>query len=828
MDTEEIKTYSPDVDESEPLPIVADTTGFEDVIKEDGLIDTKLNEKVIIKRIAKDLYKNAMSGLRELYNNSVRACRVAEKKHGEAKPLIRITMNEATRKLIISDNGIGVSKERFKKVLLELGTSDNLEAGEVGQFGMGFASYMTLSSVVVMDTRARNGDQYKMIAKDGMSFQPVGDAELKGYGTKMTMTCYENVNFPALVDSIKKIAKYSGVTTVLELNKFEYYPRRFCSGANLIDQFTFDEEIEHYQTDATDRIDIETDDFHLIALASGQYLAHNSDHIHLLNVPIESQLQMPFDWWVLNIKDERKFKPMPDRDRMTEEADRRLEGLIDRAIKKYFSDMDIQTYQQFLDSDRKNEFLWLCTDRDYSPQRMQQVLTAVEECYVRKVAYGTKSFDDSSLIRKLSSNYHVVYQGYKNKAVTEKVEEFEPASLIITTKKTKKNQWKQHVAFMEQFGIPFAKKILLDHKVKLPKNQKLDLEVIGHTHVGYYEHEMLDLDDIDENVIRVDNLPMTEMIRYVKLYRTPYTFVRNATELDEYDCRDYSEWSEEIPNIMCATNKGAMSIKELVEKKDNVVFCKDMQEDFVYFFKEDKRIIVYGSDQLLPMMLHLNPECEVSVKDDDYAPTPVNQVENKNFHEFVEEKYNVGLHSDQDKKFFCDNMMKINPCFHTLFAHLLNDTSYNLEEKEKLTMWKVFLERIKKFGPFDYKDDIAKLRFYYGEGAKSASRTSHWGSTFESLLNHTKNIINENEYLKARLMKELILPRVFGHIEFRSMKKEQLSYQDAYQVSIATHDTEFSFSDDMNVYGFSLMFRGCKMKINKGYCSIKVMVYIST
>ena len=142
-------------------------------------------------------------------------------------------------------------------------------------------------------------------------------------------------------------------------------------------------------------------------------------------------------------------------------------------------------------------------------------------------------------------------------------------------------------------------------------------------------------------------------------------------------------------------------------------------------------------------------------------------------------------------------------------------------------MWKLFLEKIVKFEAFDTEDIIAKLRFYYGENVKIADRDSILGQTLEELLSHTKYKIFGNEYLKARLMKECILPKVFGHIEFRRMEKQELSYQSVYDVSLATHDTEFHFKDDMEVFGFSLSFRGLKMKINKGYCSITVTVAIS-
>jgi len=825
---EKITTYSPDVAEQTPLPVEADTSGFEDVLEDDGIINTKINEKVIIQRIARDLYKNATSGLRELYNNSARACRVAKAKHGEQKPLIKILMNEEDRKLIISDNGLGVSKERFKKVLLELGTSDNLEAGEVGQFGMGFASYMTLSSVVTIDTRARNGDQYRMLAKDGMSFQPIGDCQAKGYGTTLTMTVYETVNFAELVEQLAKIAKYSGVPTKLELEGFDYYPEGFKQGDNTIRQSSFNKDVETSKTANTDLVEIETDDFHLIALVAGDNGITNHDHIHLLNVPIDSEISMPFRWWVLNIKDERKFKPMPDRDRMTEESDKKLEGLLDMEIKKYFTNLSVLNYQEFLDSNRKNEFLWLCNHHDYAPTSMRTIAQNILDCTVRKVVYDTKVFDDGSLVYKLAENPKIIYQGYKNRNVTIKIRELEENTLLITTKKTKKIDWKKSVRFMEEFGIPSARQIMLDHKIKIPKNDKLELELVGHTHVSYYEHDLLDLDDIDENVIRVDTVPMNDVTRYIKHFKNPYTFVRNASELDEYECRDYSEWLKEIPNIMCATNHGAISIKELAEANEEVIFCEDFVDEYHNFFNGENRIVVYGTNQMIAFAFHLNPECATEGLSQD-IPNPV---KSKDFSDFLHDKNNFSLSSVEDKKFFCDNILDIPECFHELFGNLIRQTSWEGNDSRKTEALSQFVEYVKELGKFDGDDKIAKLAFYDYESHQIHSNLNNaeekiLEKVLDQLSRQTKYDIYDDDDLIQRLMKELILPKVFGHIELRSIIDQVVSYQKCYEVSLATHDTEFEFNDGLILYGFSLKFTGCKMKINKGYCSVKVLVTIA-
>jgi len=287
MSEEKITTYSPKVTEQVAL-------GVEGA----GEIEaTKINEKVIIQRIAKDLYKNASSGMRELYMNSVRACKDAAKSIGGVEvyyPKVIVTMNEKERTLIIEDNGIGITEQMYQQVLRVLGTSSNLDGAETGQFGMGFASYMTLSSVVIIDTVAMDGTSFKRIAKDGQSFQRLGNADRTTHGTTLSMTCYDQVSFSELCNKFSQIAKYSGVPTDLVLSEFEYEPSMFRNGVNEIEQYRFDDEALATKTYKQDLVNIETDDFHLVALVAVAHNSSNYDHVYLLNVPIESSINLPF------------------------------------------------------------------------------------------------------------------------------------------------------------------------------------------------------------------------------------------------------------------------------------------------------------------------------------------------------------------------------------------------------------------------------------------------------------------------------------------------------------------------------------------------------
>ncbi len=825
--SEKIDTYSPPTEPQTPLEIKSKVSGFEDVIEKNGIISTRLNEKVIIQRIAKDLYKNASSGLRELYNNAARTCRLSVKNNGETNPMIIVTMNETNRTLVIEDNGVGITKEVFKQVLLELGTSDNLDGTESGQWGMGFASYTTLSSVVIIDTKARNGDSYKMLAKDGMSYQPVGDSTKEGYGTRLEMTCYPEVSFTQLVLKLKSLAKYSGIKTILEIQDFESIPDLLRSGENVMRQTSFDAEVSANTTPMIDVVNIETKDFRLVGLASGIYAGNNSSRVHLINTPIDSDIVLPFGWWVLNIKDERKYQPMPDRDRMREVADIKLSAVLNEAIKDYFADLEIKTYQEFLDSDRKNEFLWLTRHREFAPDSLDLLLDNFCEVEVRRVVYNVKpkSIKDSSLTEMLSGHNKVIYQGYKNELVTDKCNEFRPDELCITVKKTKHHEWKDDVEFMAEFGIPQAKQIMIDHRVKMPQQDKIEFELVGHTHPSSYEHDIVDLDEIDENFIRCDTVSFMDVQRFVKKFKNPYTIVRNAKELDDYDSRNFSEWvADDIPNIMCATNKGGMSIKEIVESGDEYIFCDDYEENMAYQLSKEERIVIYGTDQLLPMAFYLNPNCE---RESEYSQNLKTPVEHEDFYKFTENKLGFSLWHDFDRNYYAEHMVEINDCFHSLFGNLLTQNA-STDESLKIGFFDGYLEEIKTFKKFNFNDMIARMTFYQTQLKKVAGDTTMY-TVLDELHRTTKANVSNDEELMVRLVKEVILPEMFTDLYIRKIERieSSYSYRGTFIIDISTKDKAFQFDDNIEILGWSLSLEHVRVDVQKKNSAISFKVEIT-
>ena len=568
---EEVDIYTPPIKEQIPLSVDADNSGFEDIM-EGGIIKTKLNEDVIIHRIAKDLYKNPFSGVRELFNNSVRACKLAEKKYGQEDSLITITVDYHKHSISIADNGIGISKEVFKKVLRELGVSNNHDGTEIGQFGMGFASYTTLSSVITLDTHARNGDRYKLLAKDGMSFQPIGDSTQEKYGTTLEMVCYPKIDLRGLLIKIADMMMFSGVPSILKRVGFE--------NENLEQKFERLTFVEYaYEQHKEERIiHINNDDFELIAVTGKWDYNNNENSIFLLNSPIMADIDNPgFSDFFLNIKNERKFPPMPDRDRMREESEKMLDKLISDALEEYFSTLNIHNYDELLKSDRKLQFIWLCQMKQaWLPKDVDGALMASLRD-VRVYTLGEKTRNAIPFFNHLESHLKMVWLQNSNRAVVLKIKEL--GYDIITVTKGTYEDWETNINHIKAFGIPEAKEFLKSRKETIPKLKKIKKKWNLSCYSEMEEHDIhqrkITEKEINMNVICLDSIPVADFKKILSPCRTNHIFVRNDSCLKGKEYRKYSEWSEnEVPHLTFSTSRGMMTVEDIAEwMKDSGKKC---------------------------------------------------------------------------------------------------------------------------------------------------------------------------------------------------------------------------------------------------------------
>ena len=326
--------YTPETKTEKPLSIDRSIEQEEHLKRE--TIKVSMEDDVILQRLARDIYKKPESGLRELYVNEAKACRIARDRYG-LDPEIHVTIDDNMHRLIIEGiNSTGIDVWTFENVYTVLGRTTNNDGKENGQFGMGRFAYMCLSDTMMLETRSvKTGEHFKVMGRGGMVFDtglPVDGMEHTG--TRIKMTIREDISSYELEDMLRKCAVLSGVRTILHMDgKSENLPV-FSKLKSL-----HDKKRGHWI--------LENDDFE-IDVTDGYTSRGINQSCFLARVPIGYRHNRIGLNVTVNIKDEKKFKPTPDRERLTENAEKAVEegvnAMIDDLIKKSTPFKSLEAY----------------------------------------------------------------------------------------------------------------------------------------------------------------------------------------------------------------------------------------------------------------------------------------------------------------------------------------------------------------------------------------------------------------------------------------------------------------------------------------------------
>ncbi|MDV3293443.1 MAG: hypothetical protein LYZ70_04155 [Nitrososphaerales archaeon] len=357
-------------------------------------IPVRLKEEAIVKYLSQTIYSSWKSALRELYANELTAAKKAERMG--AKPTIEITLDPKTRELTIQGkDSLGITGEKFR-VLRYYGRSGNFLGEDAGQFGLGAKSFVMLSDTIRIETRAREtGERYGVIGVKGVEFRPIPDEELTidGFGTRVSLPIrskQENaesdeddkeIKLQDVVETLENVCKFAEIDTYLELP----------SPLKTKTKYTWSESVyEHTERDAGRRklnrtpkeyardtygekgYDFEYDakDFHFYGYLAvdregdGVDVNHRGE-VRLVGMPIEvtvrnpdakkesdSQVNpsFPMSFWYVNLKDERKFMPTADRERLKEGLFEQVNERVIEILKGEFARMVIRSFDDYRNS----------------------------------------------------------------------------------------------------------------------------------------------------------------------------------------------------------------------------------------------------------------------------------------------------------------------------------------------------------------------------------------------------------------------------------------------------------------------------------------------
>ena len=197
----------------------------------------KTESKKLMDLMINSIYTNKEVFLREIISNASDAL---DKLHYESltdksikitksKLEIKISVDKDNKKLIISDNGIGMTKDDLENNLGTIAKSGSLDFKEnnehkkdidiIGQFGVGFYSAFMVASKVEVVSKAYGSDDAYIWTSEGVDGYTIDKAERDSYGTDVILTLREDLEDEKYSDYLEEykirslITKYSNYIT---------------------------------------------------------------------------------------------------------------------------------------------------------------------------------------------------------------------------------------------------------------------------------------------------------------------------------------------------------------------------------------------------------------------------------------------------------------------------------------------------------------------------------------------------------------------------------------------------------------------------------------
>lgn len=315
-------------------------------IKNYGLgkeVNVEINSLSVIPIIADKIYKDPMSSIRELYDNEKTACNKALQIKPELKDIqkIVIVLNTDTRELTIEGvNSLGMDSYTFMNILRVMGNSGNKEGGLKGLFGIGFFSFFKISErIIIISKSLESQEDFAYICKSAIKFEQLNNENYQSLdqsGFKVCLTVKDSVNLQEIKPYIEDMVKVSNIKTEYiedgEIFLFEQHnniKELFESDYSEYFEDPYNCEYSLYWEEYTN------EDYDLIigklqnSIKSNKGIMKKS---YLVNTPITFESDFPYGFlYYLNVKNERKFKPTPDRERFEKES----ETLLKNSVNEY-------------------------------------------------------------------------------------------------------------------------------------------------------------------------------------------------------------------------------------------------------------------------------------------------------------------------------------------------------------------------------------------------------------------------------------------------------------------------------------------------------------
>ncbi len=171
----------------------------------------KAESKRLLEMMINSIYTHKEIFLRELISNASDAMdKLYFKSMSENTGITRSDMemklevNKDERKIILTDNGIGMTKDELENNLGTIAKSGSLafknenekteDVNIIGQFGVGFYSAFMVAKRVTVISKAYGSDEAYMWQSEGVDGYTIGEAQKDSHGTQIIMEIKDNAD----------------------------------------------------------------------------------------------------------------------------------------------------------------------------------------------------------------------------------------------------------------------------------------------------------------------------------------------------------------------------------------------------------------------------------------------------------------------------------------------------------------------------------------------------------------------------------------------------------------------------------------------------------
>lgn len=654
-DSEIERIYTPTIREPEtPLPLEPGSLQYPDADDlgedENGFIKIKLEDDVVVQRISRDLYQNMQSGFRELFNNEVRACRLAKKYFPESNPHIDIHFDSQERLLEIRGiDSLGMSKWVFKNVFTVLGRSNNFDPGEVGQFGFGRAAYTTLSEQMILETKWRTPDgktgQYAVMGKGGTGYNILPDPKMEYFGTNIRLIIRrkDDVSEDDDLDPAERDRLLNFVRYIMQCGRFCNVPTRLILKDTVNVSWNTNERVDAgihslnttYESrlaemgkkslgnDVIEFLPVMKVDS--MELAAGNVVNKDAwrstqfSEFYLIGSPIEakrnayeSAIPLPFDVAILNILDERKYQPTADRERLKDDAIPKIITALTPMIQKLYPFLMSSTLREYVNLAQMEKHIFnLPESETYMSDGAKRLKRALHQSIRQLNHYNTTlaRLVDSDRWNKGHNLEDIVYETatefkpHRNKKIKAIMED----AVII------REVQDELLELLREAGIQSTTEFVERNPVSL--NREIIIHSTGEGTSGWGtvnrvvdKKEKTTIIELDPNVIRVPKTKSLNLRAMLDILTADYTNYSLVSDMDGFEGGVMlGDFIKKQSDKTIYTNKGTLKISELGGTAHGQILIYIYSDPTLADFYTDKaHLMVFNEkDRLFELLAYL-------------------------------------------------------------------------------------------------------------------------------------------------------------------------------------------------------------------------------